>query len=365
MNKIKVCECVSRLQSGGVEAVILNYISHFKNLENFELHILTQDINDDKCIKQFQDAGFIIHIVTHKRKSVLKNTKEVYKIFKEEKFDIVHSHMTLTNFHVLFLAKLCGVKCRISHSHNVFFENGIKDKITWPFIKWLNCVTATNLMACGELAGRFLFGDKNVDNGNVTILYNAIDLNKYKYNENVRNNIRKELGIENKFVVGHIGRFLEQKNHTYIIDIFNEITKINKNAVLLLIGVGELFDEIKKKVNDLGLEDKVIFLGSKQDAYSYYSAMDVFIFPSLYEGLSVVLIEAQTNGLSCIASDTITKETEVSNKISYLSIKDDPKVWAEKVINTNRFEETIYNDAYNEYDITKAASKLENIYLKG
>ena len=178
---------------------------------------------------------------------------------------------------------------------------------------------ATDYFACSELAGRWLFGDKTFEQGKVTIINNAIDLDKFKYDEKVRKEKRKELNInDDTLVVGHIGRFVAQKNHTFLIDIFSELHKKEKNSILLLIGQGPLIGEIKQKVETLGISDSVKFLGQRDDVNELYNAMDLFLFPSLYEGLGMVLIEAQANGLPCIASTEVPKNARVSKKISFV-----------------------------------------------
>ena len=157
---IKVAEFVTRLEFGGVEAMLLNYTTHFQHPEQFKFHIITQDINDDNCIRQFEDAGYTVHVVTHKRKSIAKNIREVYQVLKQERFDIVHSHMTLTNFYVLFLAKMLGVRVRISHAHSAFRENNLKAKLTFPILKRMNRAAANIRVACGYNAGVFFVWER-------------------------------------------------------------------------------------------------------------------------------------------------------------------------------------------------------------
>lgn len=210
--KIKVAEFVSRLESGGVESMLLNYLSHFSHPEDFDIHIVTQDINDARCVEQFKKAGYNVDIVTHKRKSISKNIIEVFQLLRQEHFDVVHSHMTLTNFYVLILAWLTGTRQLISHSHNAFISDNPIKRLLWFFLKKINQLTSNVWITCGYDAGVFLFGRRAMHNGKVILLPNAIDLDKFKFDEHKREVMRSKLAIRKaEFVVGHIGRFMEQK----------------------------------------------------------------------------------------------------------------------------------------------------------
>ena len=228
-------------------------------------------------------------------------------------------------------------------------------------------VYATDYMCCSEHAGRWLFGDKEYDKGNVYLLNNAIDIEKFKYDERLRANKREELGIDDDtLVIGHIGRFVEQKNHRFLIDIFNEIHQKNKNSILLLVGQGPLMKEIKEKVEKLNLSRCVKFLGQRNDANQLYNAMDVFLFLSLYEGLGMVLIEAQANGLPCLASSEVPQTAKITNIIDFIDLKEDKNIWVEKILNTHSSRRLdFFQKAVNgKYDIHCEAKKLEDKYLE-
>ncbi len=362
--KIKVAEFVSRLEFGGVEAMVLNYLSHFPNRDKFEFHIITQDINDANCIKQFEKAGFVVHATTHKRKSILKNIIEIFKILRQEKFDVVHSHMTLTNFYVLFLARICDVKLRISHSHSAFREDTFAKKICFAVLKIFNKFFTNKCIACGYTAGEFLYGNRMMKNA-VLIMNNAIDLDKFKYRTNIANSIRDKYKLKGKVCVGHIGRFTDTKNHEYLIEVFQEIKKLNKDTVLLLVGDGEKRKYIEELVNSKGLTNSVVFTGNLSDTSDLYQAMDVFVLPSKYEGLPVVAIEAQANGLPCLISSNVDKHCAIASNVHFMSIAEPPKKWAEAILefskhtrNTN-CTELLTKSGYN---ISLEAAKLEEIY---
>lgn len=357
--KIKIVHVVGGLHSGGVEAVIYNYFSHM-NMNKFEVHIISNSPSVDECEKQFKDLGCIIHVLPERRKDFFGNLKQTWKIFKEYRFDILHSHMNLNSFYHMFLGLLAGIKVRIAHSHLVEFPSGTISRLTASVKKLLNKMFANAYFACGESAGKYMFG-----NAKVHILKNSINVNSFLYNDAIRNEFRKKLGISDKLCIGHVGRFTEQKNHHMILDIFRELSEINTNAVLMLIGTGELENDIRNKVNEYNLKDKVMFLGVKNDIYNYYQAMDAFLFPSTYEGLGIVLIEAQSASLPCIASDVVPNEVKITELVEFLPLNLSAKKWAEKI---NSLE---YNERTNRtsqivsagYEINSAAQELEDWYV--
>lgn len=363
--KIKVAEFVSRLEFGGVESMLLNYLPHFKNKEQFDFHIITQDINVQRCIEEFEKIGCTVHIVTHKRTNFLKNTKEVFAIMKAEKFEVVHSHMTMTNFYVMFLAWVLGIPKRISHSHETSNATGFKSLLTDSIIKFINKCFSTVWMACGYDAGIFLYGKKAVERKKVLIANNAIDLNKFHPNETTQKKIRDLYNIKNSVCIGHVGRFITVKNHSFVVDIFSEFLKFNPDSKLLLIGDGELREEISKKVTKLDLNDKVIFTGNITNTNEFFQAMDVFVLPSLHEGLPVVSIEAQAAGLPCFISSNVDKRCAFTDGVKFLSINASAKEWANLI-----FQHTEKKDRYSSkkaltvagYNIEIEAKKLEQIY---
>ncbi len=366
--KVKVVEFVTRLEFGGVEAMLLNYLSNFKNPEFFDFHIITQDINDLDCIKEFEKIGCKVHIVTHKRKGIFKNVKEIFHIMKTEHFDVVHSHMTMTNFYVLFMAKMLGVPTRISHSHGSVNDIGFETKITDFILKKLNKWPANILMSCGYDAGAFLYGKKAIDRGNVFIVKNAIDLKKFEYNDEIRQAMRNQYGINDGFCIGQVGRFVTVKNHEFTLRVFKEILKTKPNAKLLLVGDGELHDEIYNKVNELYLNDSVVFTGNVSNTNELYQAMDVLVLPSFHEGFPVVTVEAQAAGLPCIISDKVDRSCAMTPGIRFMSIEKEITDWASVIIrsaeNVKAYSgyEALTQAGYN---IAEESPKLEYLYKTG
>ena len=223
---------------------------------------------------------------------------------------------------------------------------------------------ANNYFACSEEAGEWLFGKKIINNNQLKIFKNAINCTEFKFNEDKRKWMRKELGLENKLVIGHVGRFNPQKNHKFLIDIFNEVYKKNKESVLLLVGEGDLLEEMKKYVNKLQLEEAVKFLGLRSDIADLMQSMDVFLFPSKYEGLGVVLIEAQAAGLRCLTSKGTPKEADVTDTVEFLSLEKSAKEWAKIILEGNNNRNS-YIKSINDkgYDVETNINWLTNFYI--
>ena len=223
---------------------------------------------------------------------------------------------------------------------------------------------ATHWVGCSKLACEWLFGKGCVERGEARVILNGIDSTLFVYNEKVRLEIRQELGIEDKFVIGHVGRFVNQKNHTFLLDIFAEICKRRNDAVLLLIGIGELMDSMKKKAANLGIADKVRFVGFRDDRNRFMQAMDSFLFPSLYEGLSVVLVEAQASGLPVFASDSTTSETKYSPYMKFLSLELSASEWANEILKVGCIERKDMTDIIKEagFEIRTMINNYYNLY---
>lgn len=358
--KTKVVHVLSGVNFGGVESVLYNYFSNIKNNKIENVIISHEKINKENA-KMFEELGFKLYTVTPKRKSVVKNFTELKSVIKKENPDILHVHMTSSSYMALLAGEICGVNVRICHSHLSFPEITAKDKIYN-----LLCRIFSNIyMACSEEAGRYLFGKRNIENGKVLILRNAIQIEKFMYNEEIRNKIREDLNLQDKFVIGNIGRFTEQKNQKRILEIFEEIHKTEENAVLMLIGNGEQKEEIIEIARRKNIYNNILFLEGITNVQDYYQAMDVFLFPSLYEGLGIVAIESQVAGLYCVVSDRVPKDVEVSENIKFLSLDDSNALWAQEIKNCQIRPRNlqIINEKCSKYDIKTQAKELEKIYF--
>lgn len=351
---------------GGLEQIVFDYCSRLDK-EKFEVDFIIDEDSTFIPRDKIEKAGINIVIVPPYQK-VLNYQKALVKIFKENKYDIVHSHENALSVFPLRAAKKAGIKVRIAHSHSTSNKKEWKKNILKNILRPFSKLYATDYMCCSELAGRYLFGNKTYKEGKVYLLNNAIDVEKFKYNENVRVEIRKELSIKpNTLVIGHIGRFVAQKNHEFLIDIFNEVHKQNENSVLVLVGQGPLQERIQEKVRILGLEQYVKFLGQRTDVNKLYQGFDFFCLPSLYEGLGMVLIEAQVSGLKCIASSEVPNSAKVTDRLKFIKLYDEAEKWANEILKCSmeserkNFDEEIKNIGY---EINFEVKKLENEYIK-
>ena len=362
---IRIPQIVGKWLGGGIEAVVISeYLAMDKSKIQFDF-ICDEDSTNIPYDLIEKNGGRVIIIPPYQK--AFKYHKELKKVLKENNYKIVHSHISTMSVFSLFAAKCAGVPVRIAHSHSTTNKKEKKKNLMKQVLRPFSKVFATNYMCCSELAGRWLFGDKEYDKGNVYLLNNAIDLDKFKYNEVLRKKKRKELGIkDDTLVIGHLGRFVAQKNHTFLIDIFDEIHKKNNNSILLLAGQGPLMEDIKNKVKELNLEDSVKFLGQRNDANELYQAFDVFLLPSLYEGLPVVGVEAQAAGLLCYLSDDMTKETKVLDITKFMSLNNTPEEWADNILDDvkkyKRIDTSKEMTAKN-FNIKEEAKKLEEYYL--
>ncbi len=362
---IRIPQIVGKWLGGGIEAVVISeYLAMDKSKIQFDF-ICDEDSTNIPYDLIEKNGGRVIIIPPYQK--AFKYHKELKKVLKENNYKIVHSHISTMSVFSLFAAKCAGVPVRIAHSHSTTNKKEKKKNLMKQALRPFSKVFATNYMCCSELAGRWLFGNKEYDKGNVYLLNNAIDLDKFKYDEKLRKKKRKELGIkDDTLVIGHLGRFVAQKNHTFLIDIFNEIHKKNNNSILLLAGQGPLMEDIKNKVKNLNLKDSVKFLGQRNDANELYQAFDVFLLPSLYEGLPVVGVEAQASGLLCYLSDDMTKETKVLDITKFMSLNNTPEEWADNILDDvkkyKRIDTSKEMTAKN-FNIKEEAKKLEEYYL--
>ena len=361
---IRVAQIMGKWIGGGVESVVMNYYRHI-NRTQIQFDFICDDDSTDIPYEEIEKLGGKVILIPPYQK-VFKYHNALKKVLKDGNYKIVHSHINTLSVFSLFAAKCAGVPVRIAHSHSTTNKKEKKKNLLKQVLRPFSRLCATDYMCCSELAGRWLFGNKEYNKGNVYLLNNAIDLDQFKYDEKVRKEKRKELNIsDDTLVIGHVGRFVEQKNHRFLIDIFNEVHKEKKNSILLLAGQGPLMDEIKEKVIKLELEDNVIFLGQRNDINELYQAMDLFLFPSLYEGLGMVVVEAQVSGLSCVVSTAVTQIAKVTDGIIFINLDSQLKKWTDEIIkNLNKVDRKniIFTYEIKKYDIEKESKKLEKKY---
>ncbi len=363
---IRIGHIVGKWVGGGVESVVMNYYRNI-NRDNIQFDFICDEDSTNIPYEEIENLGGKVILVPPYQK-VIDYHKTLKKIFRENGYKIVHSHINTLSIFPLYAAKCVDIPIRIAHSHSTTNKKEWKKNLLKQVFRPFSKLFATHYFACSEYAGRWLFGNKAYDGGKVFLLNNAIDLKKFKYNEEIRNEMRQKLNITSDMtVIGHIGRFVPQKNHIFLIDIFNEYHKINENSILLLGGQGPLEEKIKEKVNNLGLTNSVKFLGQRDDVNKLYQAMDLFILPSLYEGLPVVGIETQASGLLCILSDSMTKETKVLKTTRFLSLENSPLKWAKIIrddISHFKRKDTTKELDKSGFNIKKEAKKLEAKYYE-
>jgi glycosyltransferase EpsF len=255
------------------------------------------------------------------------------EIIKINHYMIVHVHMNSMSFIALFVSMLAGVPVRICHNHTTAHgAEGIRAILKYIF-RPLNIMFATDYFACGEHAAIWMYGNKRFESGRVYLMRNFVDAEKFRFSQEKRNRIRDELGIrDSDFVVGHVGRFVQQKNHTFLIDIIAALVKVRPNSVLIMIGDGPLKEGIYYKVTVLGLTDNIRFVGSVTNPEDYYSAMDVFCLPSLFEGLAIVCLEAQANSLCSLCSLYVPPDGKLPQFYNVLRLEEGAAVWARKLL---------------------------------
>lgn len=358
---IRVLHVVTYMGRGGLETMLMNYyrnIDRSKVQFDFLVH-RSFEADYDKEIEALGGKIYYLPNLNPFSRTYLKRLDLFFKQHKEYK--IVHSHLDCMAGIPLKYAKLNGVPVRIAHAHN---SNQTKDKkyLLKLYFKRNIPKYATVLFACSEEAGQWMFGGAEFK-----VLYNAIDARQYVYNESIRNDIRKRLNIEvDTIVIGHVGRFSPQKNHDFLIDVFVKLKKSKPNSKLILVGIGELQDRIKDKVNSVGLTEDVIFAGLRKDVPEILQAMDVFVFPSLFEGLGMANIEAQAAGLPCIISERVPVECVKTNGlVKQIRLNESAEQWALQIIESTHLKRrnTFDEIKASGFDVQVNAKKLESFYL--
>lgn len=363
MKKINVLQITSSMNIGGLETFIMNLL---RNIDREKFNFIFLTYADGKY--DYEDeinklGGKIVRITHPKETSMINHLGQIKKVIKDEKIDVIHSHTYFNSAIFLLAGKLSGVKTRIVHSHTTLGSKkvGLIKSFKWFIARLLISLFATDRFACGSEAAYALYRKKTA-----TVIPNGIDFNRFSYNKDFRKEIRTELKIDDDMkVIGHVGRLDYPKNHKFLIDIFEEYKKINPKTKLVLVGDGNLKEELINIVKIKNLENDVLFLGSRNDVYKIYNAFDLFLFPSIYEGLPVTLVETQVNGLSALVSLNVPSECKLTNNIYFYSLDKSSKEWALELNRlslkrNNEIGEIINSD----YNIENGIKKIEKIYSK-
>lgn len=357
---IRVLHVVPNMNAGGLETLIMNIyrnIDRTKVQFDFLLHY-EGEFFYSKEIREL--GGKIYHTSVRDDSNLIKYFKDLNHFFKEhQEYRIIHGHMVSTAIFYLFYARKYRCEKRIIHSHNTNTIKGLKGTLK-KILASFSTVFANEYFACGIMAGKSLFKDKTFH-----VVNNGIEIEKFRFNSKVREQVRKELKLSEFHLYGHVGRFNMQKNHAFLMKIFKEICKKDDLARLVLVGDGELKNQIFKMAEVLGIMDKIIYLGIRNDVNRLYQAMDLFILPSHFEGFPVVATECQAAGLPILVSNTVSDEIKIAPNVKFLSLDGNQEIWADcaiEMINEKRIDTAdIVREAG--YDIKDVASELQAFYL--
>lgn len=358
---IRILHVLGGLDRGGAETMVINLhraIDKDKIQFDYIIHTTEHQAYYDEIIEM---GGRIYVFPAFNGKNAFELIRHWETFFEEHtEYKILHSHVRSYASLYLPIAKKHGVKT-IVHSHSTSNGKGVKALVK-AAMQYPLRYQADYFFSCSMEAGEWLFGKKIAHSDKHFVIKNAIDTKKYAYSNITSNKYRHILGLEGKFVLGHVGRFHPAKNHMFLLDVFSKVCEKCPNAILLLVGDGELFEDIKSRVAQLKLEDRVLLLGSRDDVPQLMQAMDAFLFPSLWEGLPLTVVEAQAAGLPCYISDRITTDVVLSKLVEQLPI-DSPERWAESLLKREheRFD-TISNIKNAGYDVYEAADRLKIFY---
>lgn len=363
---IRVLHIVGAMNQGGIETLIMD-LYRCTDRTQIQFDFLVHDFQRGYFDDEIEAFGGTIHRLENPFSllGALGYRRNLNKFFSVHcEYTILHSHLNTFSGVVLDVAKRVGIKTRIAHSHAA--SPGSILKLPLSLVgRMLGRSAITHFFACSTKAANWAFGHYG---DSAIIVRNGIDTDRFVFSEENRAEYRRQLKLNNELVIGHIGRFTKDKDHNYLIDIFSEVIKLDSNVQLLLIGEGPLEKSIRNKISNLNIQDSVELLGRRDDVAQLLSAMDVFVFPSENEGLGIAAIEAQANGLICIASDTLPKELQQTDSIKFLSKNKGAAYWANTVVNGDRSLENRKEGAFKikqkGYDIKNIVVWLSEFYIK-
>lgn len=361
---IRVLNMFTIMDRGGAETMVMNYYRHIDRTKvqfDFLAHREQRGAYDDEIERM---GGRIYRMCPVYPQNFSRYKRDLRTFFRAHpEYKIIHSHMSELGYFAFREAERQGVPVRICHAHNA--PHGFDAKmIIRTYFKKRMMPYLTHLFMCGEESGKWLYGEKN--KSRFIMLNNAIDAAVYSFDASKREEMRRQLDLTDELVVGHVGRFNPQKNHPFLLDIFTSLLKKEPDAVLLLVGGGEGMPKIQAKAQELGIAERVRFLGVRSDVADLMQTMDVFVFPSLYEGLPVTMVEAQASGLPCIISDKVPPECILTEGlVNIMPLSASPEAWAEKILTMRAVPRTDRRAeiAAHGFDITTEAVKLQEFYL--
>lgn len=361
MAPIRVLQIFAALDSGGVSNYVMNLYREMNTEQiqfDFAMTAGEKSIFDDEVLSL---GGRIFYF-----NPAEKLTENLRRVLREEgPFQVVHSHVFFYSGLVLAEAKKAKVPIRVAHAHNAHTgESRSAARIAYERgMQMLIRLNATHMLGCSEKACRYVFGDKIMKDPRAAVMPDGIDCDRFAFNPVVREQVRKEYGLDEKFVIGHVGHFNPAKNHEKILSVFAEVCRRRDDAALLLVGDGELEWDVRNLTAELGLTEKVVFAGAHKDVERFYQAMDVFLFPSRYEGFGMAMIEAQCSGLPCVASDVVPKETNLSGRAGFLPLDAPVSNWANELLAAAELQPRHLSCAdLREYGIHESVQKMLSVY---
>lgn len=361
----RIAVIMGKMHSGGKKNLVMEYYRHIDRTK-IQFDFICDEDSNAIPTDEIEALGGRVYVIAPYQQ-IFKNMSQMRKICKGNKYKVIHAYNGTMNLFPMFIGWICGIPIRISESismaHKVDKKTILKNMLK-PFSK----LFATHYMANGEACGRWQFGDKTFDEGKVKVFKTVINTEERKYDSSIRDKAREEFRISDKVVIGHIGRLTEQKNTLFIVDIFNEILKKEPKAILLIIGDGNLREAMLSKIDKYGIKDNILYLGRREDIHRFYNAMDLFLLPSLYEGLPVVGVEAECCGLPVLFSNEISRESSACNELGEFVGLDRPaEEWAE--IALRDIKKNFRRDHSSEvkaagFDSVTEARKLEKYYAQ-
>lgn len=363
---IRVAVVAGKVDTGGKKNLIMEYYRHV-NREIVQFDFICDSDSKSIPTKEIETLGGRVFVIAPYQ-NIFKNMSDLRKLFKKNRYSIVHAYNSTMNLFPMLVAKMCGVPVRISESISMAHNNDWKTIIK-VLLRPLSKLYANYYISCGSDCGRWQFGNKLFDVGKVNVFRTVIDTVFNSYNSELRKKTRKLYGWEDKIVVGHIGRFTAQKNSVHMIEIFAAVARKESKAVLCLIGDGVLKEDIMNKIKELGIESQVDYLGRREDIQQFYNAMDCFILPSLYEGLPVVGLEAECCGLPVFFSTEITREANACELGHFIDLEESVDVWADEILKVSRENMPIRSNHAKEvqnagFDSASEAMRLQKFYLE-
>lgn len=358
----RVLHIMAGADAGGISTVVLNYYKYIdREKYHFDIALTTDMIGQNGM--RLKELGAKIYFLPLKSERINLFKNELEKLLRKEQFDAVHVHENETSYVALMIAKKMGIKCRVAHAHTSAPFFSVKGEIRRLSGCILNYHYATRVIGCGELAGNRVFGRINMKRSKAMVLPNAIEIERFQFNEIIRKQMRSELGVSSNFVIGMVGRLGTPKNQLFVLDFIDEIYKMNPSVKLIIAGNGPDEEEIKRIIKEKKMETYIILLGRRADVEKLYQAFDIFIMPSTHEGFPVAAVEAMTSGLPVLLSDSITKELAFGEHVKYIPLN--KTKWIDEINKCCPIEcrsKSVDEIKHHGLDICDTTKMLESVY---